>query len=190
MISKKELLKSMGISYGQLYRWKREGLIPDNWFIKQSVSTGQETYFKKDLIIPRIKQILELKDQYQLEELKRMFNSSEDNTFSSRTAVLIDEINPFLLKSYLESRKDINLYELAMIYLLSKNEDIIDVFKYVKPNCFKELKYKYMTICMHNDENFLIYSNEDIYIDDSIKVIQKENIEDAISFIAKKMREE
>ena len=55
MISKKDLLNEMKISYGQLYRWKREGLIPDEWFIKQSVSTGQETYFKRDLIIPRIK---------------------------------------------------------------------------------------------------------------------------------------
>ena len=66
MISKKDLLKEMNISYGQLYRWKREGLIPDEWFIKQSVSTGQETFFKRELIIPRIKAILDLKDQYQL----------------------------------------------------------------------------------------------------------------------------
>ena len=66
MISKKDLLKKMDISYGQLYRWKREGLIPDEWFIKQSVSTGQETYFKETLIIPRIEKILELKDLYQL----------------------------------------------------------------------------------------------------------------------------
>ena len=62
MISKKDLLNEMNISYGQLYRWKREALIPDEWFIKQSVSTGQETYFRKDLIIPRIKKILELKN--------------------------------------------------------------------------------------------------------------------------------
>ena len=46
MISKKDLLKEMNISYGQLYRWKREGLIPDEWFNKQSVSTGQETFFE------------------------------------------------------------------------------------------------------------------------------------------------
>ncbi len=63
MISKKDLLKEMNISYGQLYRWKREGLIPDDWFIKQSVATGQETFFKKELILPRIQSILELKDK-------------------------------------------------------------------------------------------------------------------------------
>lgn len=190
MISKKELLKTMEISYGQLYRWKREGLIPDEWFIKQSVSTGQETYFKKDLIIPRIQKILELKEQYQLEELKNVFNKSENNNLSARTAILIDEIDPYLLKIYLGNRKDINLYELAMIYLLSKNKEILDVTKYIKPNCFKEFSYKFLIICLHKEEYFLIYSNDDIYMDDYVKVIQKENIEDAISFIAKKMREE
>ncbi|MCL2486473.1 MAG: YhbD family protein, partial [Oscillospiraceae bacterium] len=32
LISKKDLLEFTGISYGQLYRWKREGLIPEEWF--------------------------------------------------------------------------------------------------------------------------------------------------------------
>ena len=79
MISKKDLLKQMNISYGQLYRWKREGLIPDEWFNKQAVSTGQETYFKKDLIIPRIEKILELKDKYQLYELVKILEPRLDD---------------------------------------------------------------------------------------------------------------
>ena len=41
LISKKDLLNETGISYGQLYRWKREGLIPEEWFIKQPSFTGQ-----------------------------------------------------------------------------------------------------------------------------------------------------
>ena len=48
-ITKKELLEQMNISYGQLYRWKRLGLIPESWFIKKPSSTGQET------ILPRKK---------------------------------------------------------------------------------------------------------------------------------------
>lgn len=47
LISKKELLPLTNISYGQLYRWKRKNLIPEDWFIKKSVSTGQETFFPK-----------------------------------------------------------------------------------------------------------------------------------------------
>ncbi len=45
LISKKELLEHAGISYGQLYRWKRKNLIPEDWFIRKSTFTGQETFF-------------------------------------------------------------------------------------------------------------------------------------------------
>ena len=101
MISKKDLLNEMRISYGQLYRWKREGLIPDEWFIKQSVSTGQETYFKRDLIIPRIKKILELKDDYQLDELKAFLSPDlNERQFSLRELILIEDIDPFILKHF------------------------------------------------------------------------------------------
>ncbi|MTL48522.1 DUF4004 family protein, partial [Turicibacter sanguinis] len=62
LISKKELLQLTNISYGQLYRWKRKNLIPEEWFIKKSVSTGQETFFPRKEILERIERILELKD--------------------------------------------------------------------------------------------------------------------------------
>ncbi|WP_241893185.1 DUF4004 family protein [Mammaliicoccus sciuri] len=45
LISKKELLVECGITYGQLYRWKRKKLIPDEWFIRKSTYTGQESFF-------------------------------------------------------------------------------------------------------------------------------------------------
>ena len=70
-ISKKDLLKTTGISYGQLYRWKREGLIPEEWFVKRSSPTGQETYFPQEKILKRIHAIQQLKDSYSLEELAR-----------------------------------------------------------------------------------------------------------------------
>lgn len=190
MISKKDLLKTMEISYGQLYRWKREGLIPDDWFIKQSVSTGQETYFKRDLIIPRVKKILELKDQYQLEELKDLFNSSDTNNLSARKAILIDDINPYYLKIYLENRKEINLYELAIIYILSKNENVLDGIRYLKPNAFKNTSTKFIYICKHKEESFIIWTNDEIILDDNIQILSIENIEDAISFIARKLKED
>lgn len=72
LISKKELLSQTGISYGQLYRWKREGLIPEEWFIKQSAFTGQETFFPREPALARVRAILEMKDDYSLEELKRL----------------------------------------------------------------------------------------------------------------------
>ena len=37
LISKKELLEQTGISYGQLYRWKRKNIIPEEWLDRKSV---------------------------------------------------------------------------------------------------------------------------------------------------------
>ena len=40
LISKRELLEKYGISYGALYRWKRMGLIPEDWFLRRSTRAG------------------------------------------------------------------------------------------------------------------------------------------------------
>ncbi|WP_027094690.1 YhbD family protein [Cohnella thermotolerans] len=69
LISKKELLEMTGISYGQLYRWKRKQLIPEDWFIRKSTFTGQETFFPRELILARIDRILNMKEDLSLDEL-------------------------------------------------------------------------------------------------------------------------
>jgi len=74
LISKKDLLQKYDISYGALYRWKRKGLIPDEWFIKKSTVTGQETFFPEKLIIPRMESIMRLKDEFSLDELSAQFS--------------------------------------------------------------------------------------------------------------------
>ena len=86
-ISKKDLLAETGISYGQLYRWKREGLIPEEWFIKRSAFTGQETYFPKERVLERIGIILEMKDEQSLEEIRRGLEGEE----GGELGVLIEE---------------------------------------------------------------------------------------------------
>lgn len=74
LISKKELLELTGISYGQLYRWKRKNLIPEDWFIKKSSFTGQETFFPKDKIMERIEKIKGMKDDLSLDDLAQVFS--------------------------------------------------------------------------------------------------------------------
>lgn len=69
LISKKEVLEKMGISYGQLYRWKRKGLIPEAWFIRRSTFTGQETFFPQDKIVERIGRIKDMKGEHALDDL-------------------------------------------------------------------------------------------------------------------------
>ena len=78
-LSKKDLLKTTGISYGQLYRWKREGLIPEEWFVKRPSPTGQETFFPKEQILKRVQAIQTLKDRYSLEELAKLLSPEITN---------------------------------------------------------------------------------------------------------------
>ena len=77
MISKKELLQRFGISYGALYRWKRMGLIPEEWFIKKSTATGQETFFDEKTICERVERILSARDNRALEELASSLKTSK-----------------------------------------------------------------------------------------------------------------
>ena len=63
LISKKDLLAAAGISYGQLYRWKRKGLIPEEWFIKKSTFTGQETFLPRDKVLARVEKIKSLQSE-------------------------------------------------------------------------------------------------------------------------------
>ena len=74
LISKKELLDATGISYGQLYRWKRKGLIPEDWFIRKSTFTGQETFFPRSRVLARIEKIKNMKEDISLDDLADVFS--------------------------------------------------------------------------------------------------------------------
>lgn len=72
LIAKREVLRVTGISYGQLYRWKRKGLIPEEWFIRRATFTGQETFFPRDKILTRIEQIKRMKEDHPLDDLAEL----------------------------------------------------------------------------------------------------------------------
>jgi hypothetical protein len=74
LISKKDLLDLADISYGQLYRWKRKNLIPEDWFVRKSTFTGQETFFPKNKILERIDKIKNMKDDLSLDDMADMFS--------------------------------------------------------------------------------------------------------------------
>ena len=114
LISKKELLEKYGISYGALYRWKRKGLIPDEWFIKKSTVTGQETFFPRKLICERMELIKKQKDDVSLEELSKLFSKESkktasiiiDTVFGQKTFYL-NEIKSVFIDTGDEIKKDI-----------------------------------------------------------------------------------
>lgn len=106
LISKKLLLEKYSISYGALYRWKRKGLIPEDWFIKKSTTTGQETFFPKDLITERVELILSKKEDVLLDELAEKISGEEEN----KAKIVIETVfgeKVFFLKDI----KNINLVD-------------------------------------------------------------------------------
>ncbi|MCB6218099.1 YhbD family protein [Bacillus paralicheniformis] len=88
LISKKELLDLTSISYGQLYRWKRKNLIPEEWFIRKSTFTGQETFFPKEDILKRIETIQSMKENLSLDEMAEMFTPGMSELSASRGELL------------------------------------------------------------------------------------------------------
>ena len=73
-ISKVDLLRETGVSYGQFYRWKRMGLIPEAWFRRRSTFTGQGTFLPRKKVLDRIRQIQGLKSQYSLTRIAQMLS--------------------------------------------------------------------------------------------------------------------
>lgn len=94
-ITKKELLEKTGISYGQLYRWKREGLIPEEWFIKKPSRTGQETFLPREQVLDRIEFIQKHKESCSLDELAGMLSlRTEKKEFDKELLKKMPEIHP------------------------------------------------------------------------------------------------
>ncbi|KSU84277.1 Protein of unknown function [Fictibacillus enclensis] len=102
LISKKDLLDLTGISYGQLYRWKRKNLIPEEWFIRKSTFTGQETFFPKEKVLERIDKIQSMKETLSLDELAELL--------SPLSAAGVELSKNELLKRNIVTNKSLELY--------------------------------------------------------------------------------
>ena len=121
LISKKELLEQYRISYGALYRWKRMGLIPESWFLRRSAPTGQETYFRRAQICPRIEQILREKERVSLEQLAAELAGQQQTAGAGRTLILETKYG----------KKEYPLEQLLHIYLKDAQQTA-DVLEHLK----------------------------------------------------------
>jgi hypothetical protein len=136
LISKKDLLVMTGISYGQLYRWKREKLIPEDWFIKQPSFTGQETFFPRDKMLSRIKAIQELKDKYSLEELSKILSPEvAERSFSIDDLSKISEIYSGWVTAFTEGFEKNNFNYIEVVIMVAISELRIDCEIPVKQAC-------------------------------------------------------
>ncbi len=146
LITKKELLELTGISYGSLYRWKRKNLIPDDWFIRRSTFTGQETFFPRDRIIERIEQIQQLKDGMSLDEIAETFSPVLlEASLSAHEVVRVSVASQMVLEIYVAESNNSGPYnynQLLELYLLSRllksgelgREDALSAVKMAKEN--------------------------------------------------------
>jgi DNA-binding transcriptional MerR regulator len=124
LMSKKDLLELTGISYGQLYRWKRKDLIPEEWFVRKSTFTGQETFFPKEKILERINKIQTMKENLSLDELAEMFSPNLtdlnlDKDELIKRNIVLDEVIHFYLEND-ERGTQFDLSRIIEVFILGK----------------------------------------------------------------------
>jgi len=124
LISKKDLLELAGISYGQLYRWKRKDLIPEEWFVRKSTFTGQETFFPKEKILERIEKIQTMKENLSLDELADMFSPNVTNlNYTKDELVKRNIVSTAVVDFYMEQEKgshQFNFTRMLEVFVLEK----------------------------------------------------------------------
>lgn len=201
LISKKELLEKLQISYGQLYRWKRKRLIPEEWFIKKSVSTGQETFFPKNKIIERINKILELKDDVCLDDLANQFTNNPVKVTLKRGYLIKNNIVPINIIEKFEAIIDnkhevydesglftLFIYEKLIKLGFLNIEEVNEITKAVFKN-YSKLNNENMFIIIRRKLGVCYYyaldNEHEILIDENSIEIAKFNIKDIFEKIQK-----
>lgn len=200
LISKKDLLAETKISYGQLYRWKREKLIPEEWFIKQPSFTGQETYFPKQKILNRIRAIQELKNKYSLEELAKILSPEiADRYFTTDDLAIIEEIDKGLIPAFVQGfeKNSFTFIEVLLMVALSDLKrqfsltihGIITITAGIR-DLAENIKSTDFTFVVYDKEYYAaIYpEHTEIFIDSRLNPVKKFSLNDISSKIKLKYR--
>ncbi|MFN7250295.1 MAG: YhbD family protein [Anaerobacillus sp.] len=202
LISKKDLLNETGISYGQLYRWKRKNLVPEEWFVRKSTFTGQETFFPREKILERIEKIINLKDDLSLDELADMFSDSPtDLTLSKeelmkRNIVSITSLSVFIetVGDLSEYSFDVILYVYVLDELLQSGEIGFDEGKQILQTLvdhYPKFQQKSCELFVMRKMGIaialLIASGEEIHLEKTAKIAVKFSISAAIESLKKKI---
>ena len=123
-ISKKDLLEITNISYGQLYRWKRKGLIPEEWFIRKSSYTGQETFFPRNRVLSRIEKIKNMKEDISLDDLADVFSPVQDELhLAPEDIVKRNIVSSDVMKMYQDFHGNTDVLDfnaIRSVYILNK----------------------------------------------------------------------
>lgn len=191
LISKKDLLDLTGISYGQLYRWKRKNVIPEEWFIKKSTFTGQETFFPKERILDRIDKIINLKDGLSLDDLADKFSNNPSDIILKKEEIIkynlaskwTFDVYEEVFNVSLQYSFDEVLYIYILDRLLQSGDISVDEGKSIisllnkNYNKLKDKEYKITLLRRLGVGLWIIneYTN-DIYYDENSKVVIRHSI--------------
>jgi len=194
LISKKEILDMTGISYGQLYRWKRKELIPEEWFIKKSSYTGQETFFPREKIINRINKIIELKDDMPLDDLAAMFTNKPkvddvSEEYLIEKEIIREETLP-IYKDIFKEKEEYNFKDVVLMDILQREFDLgkltiseIEVILKLINKEYKNIEEKDGTLYIIRRLGIgicVVAYRERIIVDDGSKIIGEINIKNVI----------
>jgi DNA-binding transcriptional MerR regulator len=202
LISKKDLLNETGISYGQLYRWKRKNLVPEEWFVRKSTFTGQETFFPRDKILERIDKIIHLKDGLSLDELADMFSDRPTDLMLSKDEVvkrnIVSEVALDLFFEIFGDVKEFPFDFILYVYILDEllqageiglleGKQILQTLKDHYPN----FEQKSCELVLIRKMGFaivlLVSSSEDLFIERTAKIAVRLPVSKIIESLKKKM---
>ncbi|WP_027408782.1 YhbD family protein [Anoxybacteroides tepidamans] len=204
LISKKELLELTDISYGQLYRWKRKKLIPEEWFIRKSTFTGQETFFPKEKILARIEKIKQMKDDLSLDELASMFSPNPTTISLHKDDVIKRNIvSEVALHFYMEQKGEqhvLSFEQLLQLYIfdrllqtgemsLGEGKSVFDVFErhYTK---VQGKSCELLVVRKMGISTCLLATNgSELYFEDGAKVVARLHVPSCIEELKIKVTE-
>ncbi len=194
LISKKEILDMTGISYGQLYRWKRKELIPEEWFIKKSSYTGQETFFPREKIINRINRIIDLKDDMPLDDLAVTFTNKPkvddvSEEYLIEKEIIREETLP-IYKDIFREKEEYNFKDVLLMDILQREFDLgkltiseIEIILKLINKEYKNIEEKDGTLYIIRRLGIgicVVAYREKIIVDDGSKIIGEINIKNII----------
>jgi len=204
LISKKDLLELTGISYGQLYRWKRKDLIPEDWFIRKSTFTGQETFFPKDKILDRIDKILNLKDNASLDDLADLFspNLTEMALYSAdlKKRSIVSDVSWQLLTAQFGEAEVLTYERLIALYVLNQmlqtGEMSLDegrILLQVLNDHYKKFDGKSCDLIFIRKMGvatfLLISGSSEVYLEDHAKLVQRIALSSSIEALKTRLSE-
>lgn len=204
MISKNEVLKRTGISYGQFYRWKRKGLIPEAWFNRRSTFTGQETFLPQEKILERIRRINELKDDHSLDAIAEMLSPDLiRRTYSASEVEAMDWLSTRARKVYRGLREGQGPYGVNEVLFVAAIEHLMQDGKLTSEQIELATRTmiaglealpddgedRYLTVARRSSVTFPVVFSGEAYFGPDAAVVVSLDLNEVLAQIKVKLRE-